>query len=347
MIRFLAAGLLAAGLVLAQGAEPTTVVVLGDSYASGEGLATASGECGTEPERSWGAQVATGLGAELRLVACTGAEVADVTVGRQAGRAAQVAAAAPAPLALLTVGGNDLGFTEIVADCLGFAGLREPPSPADLASAGWTELLTGGEVDDGCDVTRQELLDRVDAFAGPDRFLLDAEGTTGSLADVYATVARRVVTAGGELIVVGYPQLFAAVAEWPTRYGQRCHALRAEDAADLGAVVAALDAQLAASAAAADAALDAITVRHVSLLGAIAGEQTGADHRLCGGGEPWINGLTVVEGGLDVAQLLAQLGAGPEGLDLEGIGARPSGSFHPSSAGHAGIASVVLDALER
>ena len=243
--------------------------------------------------------------------------------------------------------GNDLGFTEIVADCLGFAQLREPPSPTALASTGWTDLVTAGDVDDGCDVSREELLERIAGFAADDRFVLDAEGGTGSLADVYVTIGREVVTDGGELVVVGYPQLFAEVTDWPVRYGQRCHALRARDATDLAVVVAALDAQLAASARAADEALDAITVRHVSLLAAVAGEGTGADHRLCGGGEPWVNGLTVVEGGLDVAQLLAQLGAGPGGLDLESIGARPSGSFHPSSAGHAGIADVVLDVLGR
>ena len=152
------------------------------------------------------------------------------------------------------------------------------------------------------------------------------------MADVYVEIANRTVTAGGELVVVGYPQLVADPASWPARYGQRCHALRAADAAALGPVIVALDEAIAAAAAAADDALADRRIRHVSLLAASEGAATGVVHRLCGGGEPWINGLTVIEGGVDVAQLLARLGAGPGGLDLEALGARPSGSFHPASA---------------
>jgi hypothetical protein len=60
-----------------------------------------------------------------------------------------------------------------------------------------------------------------------------------------------------------------------------------------------------------------------------------------------MNGLTVNEGGIDVTQLLSRLGqgAGQGGLDLAELGARPSGSFHPGTAGHRGTAAVVLDAV--
>ncbi len=107
----------------------------------------------------------------------------------------------------------------------------------------------------------------------------------------------------------------------------------------------ALDEQLAAAVSLANEQLGAEVVRHVSVLEAFDGSRDGADHRLCGAGEPWMNGLTVVEGGVDVVRLLAQLGAGPGGLDLDQLGARPGGSFHPSTAGHRGIADVVLEEL--
>lgn len=324
---------------------PGGVLVLGDSYASGEGLPSASGECGTETTRSWGALVAAELGvADLQLVACSGAEVADVTVGGELGRPAQLDAATPAELVLLTLGGNDLGFVEIVGDCLGFADLAQSPGAGVDTGGGWTALLAG-DVDRGCDVTPDELLARIASFRDPDRFVVDEQGTTGSLADVYATVADRVVAPGGQLVVVGYPALFSDVAAWPERYVRRCHGLRAADAAGLGDVVAALDETIAASVDEANAVLGAPVVAHVDLQAAVAGADDGEDHRLCGGGTPWINGLTVVEGGVDVAQLLAQLGAGPGGIDLEAIGARPGGSFHPSTAGHRGIATTVLEAL--
>lgn len=336
----------AVGVLPAAAAAPTSVLVLGDSYASGEGLPSASGPCGTEPDLSWGALVADGLGAsELQLLACSGAEVADVTVGGPLGREAQLDAATPADVVLLTLGGNDLGFVEIVADCLGFAGLDEAPTPETLPETGWSALLDG-EVDRGCDVTQDELLQRVADLGGADRFTLDGAGTTGSLGDVYVRVVERAVADGGQLVVVGYPALFSEVEAWPDRYVERCHGLRARDATALDAVVLALDEQVAAAVTAANEVLGGTVVRHVPVLDAVAGRADGEDHRLCGGGQPWINGLTVVEGGVDVAQLLAQLGAGPGGLDLEALGGRPGGSFHPSTAGHRGIADTVLEALE-
>lgn len=339
--------LLALALAVPAAALPSapSVLVLGDSYASGEGLPTAEGPCGTETERSWGALVAEGLGAgDLQLLACSGAEVADVTTGGPLGRPAQLAEATSADLVFLTLAGNDLGFVDIVADCLGFAELTESPTTEALQDGGWTELVTSGEVDRGCDVSQAELLDRVEAFAADDRFPL-SDGSSGSLSDVYVDVARATVADGGRLVVVGYPALFAEVARWPDRYVRRCHGLRDVDAQSLARVVVALDDQVAAAVSPANAALGSEVVQHVSVLAAFDGTSTGEDHRLCGGGEPWMNGLTVVEGGINVVELLTQLGVGAGGVDLEAIGARPGGSFHPSTAGHEGIAATVLEAV--
>lgn len=342
----LVAAVVAVALPAAAVPPAPSVLVLGDSYASGEGLPTAEGVCGTERERSWGALVAEELGAsDLQLLACSGATVADVTVGGDLGRSPQLSDAAPAELVLLTIGGNDLGFTSIVADCLGFAELRQSPAIEALEGGGWTDLVTSGSTDRGCDVTQEELVERVDGFAAPDRFPLAGDGGTGSLADLYVAVAEQAVADGGQLVVVGYPALFAEVARWPDRYGRRCHGLRDTDAQALARVVVALDDQLAAAVTAATRELDQDAIRYVSVLAAFDGSVDGVDHRLCGGGPPWINGLTVSEGGVDVARLLTQLGAGPGGLDLEALGARPGGSFHPSTAGHEGIAEVVLDQL--
>jgi len=326
-----------------------SVLVLGDSYASGEGLPSAEGVCGTEAALSWPALVAQHLqSTHVRLLACSGATVTDVTVGGPLGREPQLAAAAaggPADLVLLTIGGNDLGFTDIVGDCLGFAGLDEAPSVEALEGASWSDLVGRGEIDRGCDVSQAELLDRVTDLAASDRFVVDSEGGTGGLAALHASVVEQAVAEGGRLVVVGYPALFAEVARWADRYGQRCHGLGAADAEALGRVVVALDEEVAAEVAAANVLLGADVVEYVSVLAVYDGSADGEDHRLCGGGTPWLNGLTVAEGGIDVARLLVQLGAGADGLDLEALGARPGGSFHPSTAGHRGTAAAVLDAL--
>lgn len=340
----LAAGVLAVLLLGAAVPAAPSVLVLGDSYASGEGLPAADGVCGTEAEASWGALVARELGAdELRLSACSGAAVADLTTGGALGRDPQLAAlGGPADLVLLTIGGNDLGFTDIVADCLGFAELEDGPVREAAADGTWADLGTGRGPDRGCDVATADLRDRIASFAAPERFPLP-DGASGDLAAVYVAVARGALAEGGRLVVVGYPALFAEPDRWPERYGQRCHGLRAADAAALGEVVAALDAAVADAVRAANQRLGAPVVQHVDVMDAYTGAE-GEDHRLCGGGVPWMNGLTVGEGGIDIGRLLGQLSGGG-GIDLEQLGARPSGSFHPGTAGHRGIADAVLAAL--
>lgn len=333
--------MLAAGLPA--GAQPGQgeVLVLGDSYASGEGLPSAEGPCGTEEDLSWGALVAEQFGMGLRLLACSGAEVADLTVGGALGLQPQLEAAAaggPADLVLLTIGGNDLGFTEIVADCLGFAELQA--SPAAMEGAGWTDLVTTGEVDRGCDVSSGALLERVGALRADDRFVLGDDGTTGGLADLYAVVAEQTVAEGGLLVVVGYPALFEEPDRWAARYGRRCHGVLGQDVAGLNDVVRELDVVVADEV---EAATE-LTERDIVHVGLVEPYDAGEDdHRLCGAGEPWMNGLTVSEGGIDITRLLTQLGqgGGPGGFDLEQLGARPSGSFHPGTAGHRGTAEVV------
>lgn len=311
---------------------PSRVLVLGDSYASGLGLPEATGECGTESSASWGALVAEGLGAELDLQACAGAEVADVlTGGGDLGRPAQVGAP-PADLVLLMVGGNDLGFIEIVGDCLGFADVQGGAATFGEQATPWTDLVAAGRVDTGCDTPTSDLLARVDELAGV-------------LEETYVTVAGTVVADGGRLVVVGYPGIVADPELWPARYGERCHAVRAGDAGGLVSLVESLDAAVADAVGAADERLGGGVVTHVPVLGPSQGADGEGDHRLCGGGEPWLNGLTVAEGGVNVVELLTQLGGGPGGVDLEAIGARPGGSFHPGTAGHRGIAATVLDAL--
>lgn len=322
------------------------VAVIGDSYVSGEGLIDAAGLCGRSAG-AWGDTVAAAVDArEVRVAACSGATVADLVQGgrlAEIGQLESVRATQAPELLLLLIGGNDLGFTELVGDCLGFVDLQAAPTADVLSAASWTALVDGESSSAGCTASADDLRARVDNLAAPDRFELP-NGATGGLAELYA-VAADVVAPGGSLVVVGYPQLFAPPAAWPARYGLRCHGLHARDADAIRTTSLALDVLQAAEVDRAASMVDGVTLSFVSVQAAFA-SPAGVNHGLCGDGDAYLNGLTVVEGGVDVAALLVQLSAGG-GVDLSLLGGRPGGSFHPNANGHAAYATAVLQALQR
>jgi lysophospholipase L1-like esterase len=87
---------------------------LGDSYASGEGLApfeAGGGACNRSPA-AYPRLVAAAEGATVAFVACTGATVPDLD--------GQIGAAVTAAtdLVTVTIGGNDAGFASVVRECL-------------------------------------------------------------------------------------------------------------------------------------------------------------------------------------------------------------------------------------
>jgi lysophospholipase L1-like esterase len=131
--------------------RPLVWVAMGDSYSAGIGGpgATVSTTAGCEQDQA--DAFATLALAELaqthprqtfdqRLVACGGATTADV-------RSTQVAAAHDADLASLTIGGNDLGFIQVVTRCIqrgcasyDRAGDDLPGIPPDPTRSDWDVL---------------------------------------------------------------------------------------------------------------------------------------------------------------------------------------------------------------
>lgn len=330
---------------------PTTVAVLGDSYSSGEGLPGAQGACGRAPD-AWGAQVADALAAaDVVNLACTGAEVVDVVVGGgadgQPATAQLDALDGQRDLVLLTIGGNDIGFSALVADCLDVDAQVDRSDVEAEQSTRWRDSVATGRAMFGCDTPPSAVAATVDQLGAGDRFTLP-DGGQGRLADVYVAVADRAVADGGTLVVASYPALFHPPDEWAERYGRRCHGVLAADADSFVEVTTRLADRVAEEAAlAATAVGDRVRVLHADVRAAASGELPvdgdAAPHGLCGPGTAWVNGLALVEGGIDPSAATAALLGGQ--LDLAAIGARPSASFHPGTAGHRGIAQVVLDRL--
>jgi len=96
--------------------RPRIYAALGDSYAAGEGLApfdADSGRCHRSPS-AYPRLVAAQEGATLAFAPCTGA-----TVAMMVDPAGQLGVIDPASdLVTVTVGGNDVGFANVVGECV-------------------------------------------------------------------------------------------------------------------------------------------------------------------------------------------------------------------------------------
>lgn len=242
-------------------------VALGDSYASGEGLAPYVGGTGgcRRSARSYPALLsATGPGRfrELTSAACSGAVTGDVL-------ASQVSALrTETSTVTLTVGGNDAGFASVVAACL------HSPDPRlqavlDQGSA-WRAAAKAG--------ARQ----RIASLGGP---AAAPQDRCVPLVRVLSEVARRAPDA--EVLVTGYPRLLGTQ---PTSQGHRASDVLPlfvgeQDAAWLAGQSAALDAALAAGVERAQAT--GVRARFVD----VSAEFTG--HGLSDIQAPWVNGVVL------------------------------------------------------
>jgi lysophospholipase L1-like esterase len=94
-------------------AKPVQYVALGDSYSSGVGAGKYSGGACERSSNAYPSQwAATHQVQQLTFRACAGATVASVTSTQLS------ALTAATTLVSITVGGNDVGFTSVMTDCL-------------------------------------------------------------------------------------------------------------------------------------------------------------------------------------------------------------------------------------
>jgi lysophospholipase L1-like esterase len=93
------------------GASTVNYVALGDSYSSGVGAGGESGSCSRSPNAYPQLWANSHAPASFAFVACSGAKTTDVSAN-------QISALSSATtLVSITIGGNDLGFSQVMIDC--------------------------------------------------------------------------------------------------------------------------------------------------------------------------------------------------------------------------------------
>jgi lysophospholipase L1-like esterase len=319
----------------------------GDSYSAGEGIGDQVVDEACARSRKAYGPVAARLLRDQRgwrtsrevFVACTGDVSADFFEPRPAdgsppNRPSQLRWAADQGLAggmkadvvLFSFGGNDIGFANVLTDCLGV------PDK-------WWKVPTSDIFGDRCrpvdgKTLREGMIERIDAFVEQGRIaeVLYAEGSKpqraegyGGLANFYKRVLDERVANDGVLVVVGYPRIFAPneKGQWGDWRGDRCSGISAEDAKDWGEVAEYLDGKLSSAVAAAEPTGRRIV--YVPRLGLYDGKGDFGSHSLCGGNTEWLNRLTI--GVYDPAL-------------------RYQRSFHPNEPGHAATAELVASTLD-
>ena len=242
--------------VVAQGCG-VKYVALGDSYASGVGLAPGLAypvllrERGQERFSS------------LTQASTSGAVTGDV-VGTQVG-----ALRDGTTTVTLTIGGNDVGFASVLAACLHSSDPRLQ-AVLEQGGAGWRRRL------------RDEAEQQIAYLGGPAAV---PRGRSVPLVRVLADVARRAPDA--EILVTGYPRL---LGDRPTAAGHRASDVlplfvAPADAAWLAAQSEALDAAIAGAVERAQAG--GVRARFVDVSAAFAG------HALSDRHAPWVNGVVL------------------------------------------------------
>ena len=300
----------------------------GDSYSSGVGTDPhAQGRCQRSPEAAGPAAAERLRGRGWTIsdshTACAGGLVQDA-FNRRPGSPGLPSMwqehlqdrGAPERLDVITLslGGNDLGYENVVLACVPFTRV--------------TELFS-----DGCP-SENSLRSRIDNLLEPARRCADASRSRarpdydcalqisgrrhGSIVDFYVEVAAERLTERGRLYVLGYPSLVAPSREWGLI--SPCWALYKPEAVNmLGRLARYLNQQLAEAVDRANDALgDGARVRYVDTHTPF--RQGG--HEVCGDGQDHIHGITHV-------------GTNP----LTGW----HRSFHPNDAGHAEMARILAD----
>ncbi|UGT45127.1 SGNH/GDSL hydrolase family protein [Nocardia yamanashiensis] len=178
LVAIITAGALA-GLTPATADTPVNYVALGDSYAAGVGITNILDTACSRSDRNYAHLLAARRGYQLTDVTCGGATTESVTN-------TQLSALTPdTTLVTLGVGGNDIGFTEIVTDCVKAGTIGS--GSATGSTSGSAELLFGCKTKYG------------DAI--PTRIAETSAKLTELITDIRTRAPRA------RVVLVGYPKI--------------------------------------------------------------------------------------------------------------------------------------------
>jgi virginiamycin B lyase len=298
---------------------PIRWLAAGDSYASGQGLLHLASTCGraVAPSRAWATvsydklhQMGVPV-AEPKLVACSGAKTNEFFTQQGVGNPAEWnPSMGRFGLITISFGGNDVGFDKILKKCIA------------------PELTTGSLC------SESYVRDQVGALAQ-------------SYPSFLENVAKAATTQGGNVVVMGYPELIELPKLWPivNQLNQSCQGVSANDANLLRGWAGALNAALGNAVAAANKSQSAdrrgATFTFVDPVSGSNGVSpadpnlfeptTGIRHELCSGGDAsWLNGVSF---------------AVKISLDLKKIVSVKPTSLHPTQPGTNAMGNLAASAI--
>jgi hypothetical protein len=324
---------------------PLTWLAAGDSYSSGEGLPHSTGKCATaEPSSgssTWAEQAFNTLqtkGTRLAapdIVACTGATTDQFQTNADKGGSPEWSPSMGTyDLVTFTFGGDDIGFAPIIEQCLGLSRLVSTVENAAIAGSDLPQQIVEPlPSDPGHTCPSASIIEkRISALGG-------SATTPGSYRYFLNQVANTAVNPGGNIVVLGYPELIELPkfwAEWEQLLGT-CWGMSKGDANELRGIAGDLNATIGQ--AVADVNKTPPNGVHLRFVDVNTGTQSiapndphlfesssGPRHNLCSS-DPWINGLSTIDlpygsfhpkqAGLDNEGALAAQGIG--GLDWSGL----------------------------
>jgi hypothetical protein len=270
-------------------ATPITWLAAGDSYSSGQGLDHTTGACARGVA---GGALAYPIQAydDLRkampglkdpdFTACSGAVIANFF---NSGDAEHLPEWRPAgtryDLVTFTFGGNTVDFSGVITQCVlgAFHEVHASAPGHKCPEDSWV---------------RQQIAQEIGA----------------PFASFLGQVAGKAVVPGGNIVVLGYPDLMANPTSWPAgnRSADSCDGITEADAAQLRGEAGDLDARIAHDVAV--VAAEHPNGVHLTFLGVNTGGKAGSvviprsdpylfepaasgSHNLCGAGAAWLNGI--------------------------------------------------------
>lgn len=288
--------LVPSALSLAPAASSTPAVTwlaAGDSYSSGDGLPVTTGLCNRADSNAHPEAYAPDAFADLRasmpalsrpvFVACSGATTSEFLRNKDSeGSPEWSSSMGRFDLVTFTFGGDNLDFAGILAQCVLGGDSIAPPDPG---------------------------------HACPSDSYIRAQIATklGTAYQSFLTkVADEAVTSGGNIVVLGYPELIEPPAQWTSllRHVGRCQGIRASDATQLRGDAAYLNATISKDVSVVNAthpngvSLTFLNVNFGSDPGPITISKadknlfepaSGAGHNLCGRASPWLNGIVLLD----------------------------------------------------